>query len=68
MEKEIKCVVCGRTKKFPGHGRFIDGSWADDRFVPQEYHGKWVCCYHCYEKLLVRSTINKKKGDLKDGI
>jgi len=51
MDK-MKCVVCGREKRFGGEGRVIDGSWADDINIDYKYFGKWVCCYNCYSKLL----------------
>ena len=51
MDK-MKCVVCGREKRFGGEGRIIDGSWADDINIDYKYFGKWVCCYNCYSKLL----------------
>jgi len=51
MDNKTRCVVCGRKKTFPEEGRFIDGSWENDRNVPEKYRNKWVCSYACYEKL-----------------
>jgi hypothetical protein len=47
----IRCVVCGRKKEFESEGRFIDGTWRYDLLIPW-CHGKWVCCYNCYSKLI----------------
>lgn len=44
------CESCGARKRFEGHGRFIDGSWAHDKCIP-EYNDKWICGFHCYEQL-----------------
>jgi len=50
--KEIRCVYCGRRKVTGGEGRWIDGSWFHDRFLPKTFRDKWVCSFHCYGKLL----------------
>jgi len=51
MTEEVKCVVCGRKRTSQVTGHFIDGSWENDKNVPEKYRGKWVCSYACYEKL-----------------
>lgn len=68
MKEEVKCAVCGRKKTFLNEGRFIDGSWAKDKLVPEKYHNKWVCSYHCYEKLLVhfrQESKNEKRKEMR---
>jgi len=54
------CILCGREKMFEGEGRIIDGSWANDRNIPEEKWG-WVCCYKCYEKILKKTKNIKHK-------
>jgi hypothetical protein len=49
--KKIKCVVCKTTKLFPSHGRYIDGSWAEDYKIPKNKWEKWVCSFSCFRKL-----------------
>ena len=46
------CVVCGRVRASVLEGRIINGTWYNDRFVPSQFYGKWVCCYNCYRKLV----------------
>ena len=48
--KQVECAVCGAKLMFPSHGRFIDGSWTEDRAVMKEFYGEWVCCMNCYRK------------------
>jgi len=51
MDNKTRCVVCGRKRTSLITGHFIDGSWENDRNVPEKYRNKWVCSYACYEKL-----------------
>lgn len=49
MKKKELCIVCGRDKIFEGEGRYIDGSWKEDKEVAKFGRKKlWVCCYNCY--------------------
>jgi len=59
----MKCYVCGRTQICPSEGRVIDGSWENDKHLPDEVKGKWVCCYNCYNKL-VRQKLERLKDDI----
>jgi len=46
------CPVCGREQMAKSEGRIADGSWAADADLPEEYKGKWFCCFNCYDKVL----------------
>lgn len=53
MKRADRCCHCGARPLFPGQGRRIDGSWAEDSTIYRRYRGRWVCCFSCY-KLLPR--------------
>jgi len=56
--KQVVCWNCRRQPACQGEGRFADGSWPDDRFLPKGARSKWFCSYLCYWQSL---DHNKRK-------
>jgi hypothetical protein len=49
----ITCWACGRQRRVPEEGRFVDGSWpSDSPLLPHtRRRRRWVCGWNCYTKL-----------------
>jgi hypothetical protein len=50
--RKVRCFRCGRERMFGGEGRFIDGSWLEDKpLIERGIHDVWVCGWNCYRHL-----------------